>query len=62
MKVYFGYSKEKGILEREVDALDIHTKKYTIRIRTGGILMTRKTRPKKNLKEEIKINEHFDLT
>ena len=42
MKVFFTKATESGVQERDVDGLDIVSDKYTIRVRTTGLLLINK--------------------
>lgn len=60
MKAFF--DKQGKIVHRETDAIDIWTKRYSIRIRISGVRIIRHARPKKGLPEETIYDQHLKLT
>lgn len=60
MKVFFW--KNGKVVHRETDAIDIWTKRYTIRIRISGIVISRNARPKKSLPAREIYNENLNFT
>lgn len=62
MIVILSKQGNKELREFDVDSIDIHTKRYVIRIRISGVLIIRKARPKKDLPEVIKYDENLNLT
>ena len=55
-------SKGNKVIEaHETDAIDIWSKRYTIKIRMNGITITRKARPKKGLPAEDRYDHNFNF-
>lgn len=65
MKVWFSYTKEggpPGVFRQEVEAMDISTKRYRIRVRMSGIMIIRKANPKVGrMEDEVRMDKYLNL-
>ena len=61
MRVFLSH-ENKVIEAHETDAIDIWSKRYTIRIRGSGITIVRKARPKKGLPAETRYDHDYNFT
>lgn len=61
MKIFISQNGQVVQVE-DSDAIDVITKRYSVRIRISGARIIRNARPKKDLPAKVIYDEHLNLT